>query len=136
MISKAIRAAQRYKEHKRRDEIIKEVLENTKNLKKIKKNLSFGNPLTTYILNHEGEKLYDWEGINHIGTKFYANLYSLHHDQNFQNENCVNDLQDQDKHFPTFLPSEIETRVKRLKPKNALLSDGITNELIKQRGGE
>ncbi len=81
--------------------------------------LNFGIQLTTYILNHEGEKVYDKEGINYTTTKFYENLYSLNHDQNFQNENCLNGFQDQDIGFPPLLPSEIEAIVKGLKPKKS-----------------
>ncbi len=68
IISKAIKIKRREKRRKGEEEITREILEGNKNLKQLRKELSIGKSLTTYMENAEGKKCYNREEINKIAT--------------------------------------------------------------------
>ncbi len=57
------------------NELIKEILEGNKNMKSLKKKLSFGLPLVAFMENEEGAKYYNKVEINDIATHYYKSLY-------------------------------------------------------------
>ncbi len=110
----------------KRQKIIQETLEGTKNIKKMRKNLSLGKKWTVYLMNDKREKIRDREKVNEVATKFYANLY--------EDNSKVNWTRNVDKgetnleEEPFIMRCEVETVVKKLKKEKAAGSDKITNE--------
>lgn len=108
--------------------MIQTILDSNASTKKIKKGLSMGNQIISYILHKNGEKQYSRPAINNIATKYYANLY------------CSNvppiEIDKIDPIEPEILKSKIEGITKNLKNKKAAGSDCISNEIIKYGGNK
>lgn len=60
---------------KREEELINEVMENSRSTKRIKKELSQGTKGITHLVDEKGKEIYNRNEINKLATEYYKNLY-------------------------------------------------------------
>lgn len=96
----------------------------------MKKKLSLGQQLTSFLEYKNGQKENNRNGINNIATKFYRNLYDLLSTPTPMNNRTRTPTTVKMGDFSLFLPAEIGSIVKHLKKNKPPEDDGVTNKHI------
>ncbi len=127
LMCKLIKQKLRIYNKEKNNECIKNILETTKSTKTIRKSLSLGNQLITYLWDEDDQKIYSRIGINETATKFYKNLY--HEESSRFQGTELGEMEVET--VPECIPAEIEQIVLKLKNGKAIGSDKIANEQLK-----
>ena len=113
----------------KKNDMIGRILDTTKSIKSIKKNLRLGKSWTVQLTDKAGIKHYNRDSINRIATNFFRELYREEGRIDLPEIN----LKGEEK-IPEFLIEEVEQITKNLKNNKANGHDRITNEQIKYGG--
>ena len=127
LICKVVKQKLRKYNEDRRNEMIQEILENTRNNKKIRKKLSIGKTWISYLRDEEGKKVYSRDGILEIATRYYKRLY----DDNEVFDREVEKIERDEEELPEIIEAEVGDIVQKLKCGKATSPDNISNEHIK-----
>jgi hypothetical protein len=128
LVSKLIKKEIREFKKVRDEKTIEEILEKSGSTKRIRKELSTGTKMMTYLTNEKEERVYDRKGINKIATDFYKKLYR-------QKNTCreIYNPHSLTKVDP-FKFEEIKQIISNSKKEKAPGHDKITNKQIKYGG--
>ncbi len=132
IISKVIKIKRKKRRVRQEKELSEEILEGNKNMKSLKKKLSSGLPVITFMENKEGAKCYNRVEINDIATNYYKSLYR--HEKVKTPTNIFQNEPREPVEEPEILVREVEIIVENLKRKKALGIEKITNEQLKNGG--
>ncbi len=124
MIKKRIREDVR----KFNDEKIRQIIEESRSTKKVKKELSEGRNMIVKLKKEDGEIEYNREGIVELATKFYEKLYQKGIGEEYTNYEQYDESKDD---TPEFIREEIRNEIKRLKKNKISGPDKIDNDLIR-----
>lgn len=114
-----------------RENLVKNILESTKSVKKIRAELSYGKHWLPSLTNTQGESITIRKDLILEATDFFRKLY----DSNIEETTHSQRYNDSQETFPSILRDEIMAVLKNLNPNKSPGPDGITNDLL-ITGGE
>ncbi len=112
-----------------KNKIIERILNDNKSTKKIKKQLSIGKHWINYMVDTNGNKIFDRKKINKLATEYYTKIYNT---DSVTTPNVLK-IEEEDQ-IPNFIYEELENVVESLKNNKSTGHDKICNEQIKYGG--